>query len=178
MIINVVGIGQGFEKDFRWEFLFDLLDGAKEAGYEWRCINWLECEDDCLAGGAGNLYLDMEPTVKDLPYTRIDAGASEEVVIDKIQTFAEWIEDPSIFPVETEPKEEECPFFGDIDPYQDLTDLGSDVSLEELNSLKVDSFKIEVQGKEISFSKEDIVTLVKLQNLMEKYNYKITKVIT
>ncbi len=175
MKIKALGIGESWwnSKDALTGLLVSVLNDGAEAGYVTECLNWLTSKAEELKDADGYIFFKIQAPERlaRKPHVLIYDGDSQDVLIDKIQSLIDQMES-------YQAESDECPFFGDQDPYKEnLKDLGSDVTVGELKGLNIKSMIVEINNKPVTLSKEDIVTLVKINNLMQEYGYKIKEVI-
>jgi hypothetical protein len=165
--------------------LLECLTSAKEYGINFSIYNWLEVTKiDCDA----TVFLDMCPTFgsAEQPFVCVknDMSCEEiECIMDQLAgyicgdlPFLDLI-DRYIFKPEEETKK--CSFFGE-DIYApkiiSLAEIGFDLENEQV-SVPWDFVIAEIEGTEIKLSKDDIIGLSKVYNLMKEFGYKIKEVV-
>jgi hypothetical protein len=164
--------------------LLECLTSAKEYGITFNIYNWLQnsgrITDDAV------VFLDMAPTFGgvDQPFVCVENGMSCEQIEDKMADLADFINKNTPFTDDinnyiVKATSKECSFFGE-DIYApkviSLSEIGFNTENETV-SLPFDYMVAEIDGKEVKLSRDDILGVSKVYNLMKEFGYKIKEVV-
>lgn len=177
-LITVYGAGACSDK-FHCEFICEILRSAEEAGYSFEYIDFLEKESQINKNSDGYVFIYVDvPNGVDKPHIRVLPNDTQEETENKMQLLADYLDNVKKFEPET--NKDNCPFFGE-DIYKTkevpIGSLGFDLDYNEVIKIPFDFITINVDGKDISLSKENIITLGKVCNMINFFGYKVTKVI-
>jgi hypothetical protein len=167
---NEAGLGN------KWSELWEMLDGAKQAGVTWSKHLFNSKED--LTSYDAYIFIDiLNPNYYGKPFIEISSLEDDtDKLTEKVQSLASYMfgeitwEAPPWAGVYE--KDEIRPDF-EID----VADLGYQVTPEEVAKLTIKKFIVSIEGKDVALEHSDLVALGKVANLMDKFGYRVKKVI-
>lgn len=173
--INVI-YGSSLEEP-AWNIVWGILGDATGV-ISYKILDHIASSEKELQECDAFIFLDMAAIYRDKPFTYINATDSEEDIIEKIQNLAHKLFSPQEEEQKIDIHNVETIIHEDYKSIEvDLDEISEEITTEEISKLRFNLFEIEVDGQLIRLTKEDILTLSKMQKLMKVYGYKIKKVI-
>jgi len=174
--VNVISVGS-FDLP-EWDTVWSILDSAVEADIlQYKKLDHIASSEKEIKDCDAIMFLDMAAIYRDKPFAYINKTDTEEDIVEKIQLFANKIVTISEEVKEDINKVETVIYDNSKSIEIDLDEISEEITSEEINKLRFNLFEIEINGQTVRLSKEDILTLSKMQKLMKVYGYRIRKVI-
>lgn len=168
---NIVNLGDKYAE------LWDMLDGAKDAGVTWEKSR---IEGARTEGYDAYIYIDTNAEYLGKPFIHIDSLEDDnDSIASKVQELAsymfgkkEWVDPPWIN--NNTPESEKLAVSNSA---IDIVDLGYEITEEEVARFKCTEVVINIEGKDVCLGKSDLIVMGKIANLVDKFGYKIKKVV-
>lgn len=160
----------------KWGSLWVMLDGAKDAGIEY------DIDEGHLSGYDSYIWIDNdEPNYNGKPYIKLSSLLDTYGTIhQKIQELASYMSGKKEWMTPLSHVNALVDEANDPEAHEftiDVADLGYQVTPEEVATIAIKEFVVNIEGKEVSIGREDMVALGKVANLMDKFGYRIKKVV-
>ena len=175
--IEVIVNQEEYLTNGKWAFLKEILEDGKDEGIvsSWCSLStWKEQR----VAPDGFIFVDVIPPTTKFPFVLIESlDASDDHIMEKVQELAGYLFNPEswIPPVdEINPLEESVKIHEAKEV--DIKDLGYNISKDQIEKLKIQEFVINIDGKDVKVSKADIITMGKICNIIDKFGYKVKKV--
>ena len=177
-LIEVIVNQEEYLTNNKWDTLWEILDEAKDTGISYikhSPLNRVVLPFDPDA----TIYVDIEPQTynSSAPYVVIDSlDASDEYIISKVQELAKYIFAPEAWipPTLDSPLDAKTKIYAPLE-----INVGELIEFtnRELEVCKIKGFSVNIDGKEIILEKEELYTLAKLYKIIDRFGYKVTKVL-
>jgi hypothetical protein len=171
----------------KYKLLWDVLDSAKEANISYKktvVYSWEDSYENCR-GYDSYIFIDFdESKIVDFnaPFIEISSlNDEDDDIIFKVQCLAKYMSDPDMWEGVKDTDYNGYAFYVPESLKEDtiisVEELGFQVTLDDVKNLKFKDFIVNIDGKDVKISKEEITSLCKIYNLIDKFGYKIKRVV-
>lgn len=185
----------------KYDELWSILDAAKEAGVTY--TKYIYQGEPSFNNYDAFIWIDFDKTEYfGKPFITIcSLEDGDEELVEKVQELASymfgkkewehppwWVTDDDIKEMAKAAREEmEVSIQEQMDaelnqeplnPTKiDVVDLGYEVTEEEVARMTIKEFVVNIEGKDVKIGQQDLVVLGKVANLMDKFGYRVKKVV-